>query len=216
MYTCTYVYYYYVYEISCERILSISHFILFPHFLCSHLIECLQNALPPSMERIAHHISLTFQCIHEVSQESPAWTAFLSSIDALVLAGLKATMLSAISTLVARATKYEQGAGIPPLVMVELELQGSGEVQFSPPLSAHSAISSVPEVVQRWMGNFLGLAKLGPRFGPVGARGPGGGAGGTCFDVLNSDLDIKNAMSKICAHLETNSRQCQVRECTQL
>ena len=163
------------------------------------------------MERIAQHISLTFQCIHEASQESPAWAAFLNMIDSLVLVGLKTTMLKAISTLVHRATKYEQGDGIPPLVMVELELQG-GDIQFAPPLSTHSAISSVPEVVQTWMSNFLNLAKLGPCFSP-GGGGTGGGEKGTCFQVLNSDADIKNAMSKICAHLETNSRQCQVCVC---
>lgn len=114
-------------------------------------------------------------------------------------------LLKAISTLVGRAMKYEQGDSIPPLVMVELELQGT-DVQFSPPLSTHSAISSVPEVVQRWMSDYLQLAKLGPRF-VAAAVGDG-----TCFEVLNSDPEVKNAMNKICAHLETNSRQCQVRD----
>lgn len=110
-------------------------------------------------------------------------------------------MLRAISTLVSRVVKYEQGATIPPLVMVELELQGS-DVQFSPPLSSYSAFSSVPEVVQKWMSNYLELAKLCPKFGS--------GVEKTCYEVMKSDPDIKNSMSKICAHLETNSRQCQV------
>lgn len=169
--------------------------------VCSLLVNSLQSALPPSMERISQHVSLTFECIHEASQESPAWVAYLCMIDDLVLTGLKKVMLKAISTLVTRALKYEQGDGIPPLVMVELELQGS-DVHFSPPLSARSESSSVPEVVQKWMSNYLSLAKLGPRFSP--------GVGATCFEVLNSDTDIKGSMSKICAHLETNSRQCQV------
>lgn len=154
------------------------------------------------MDRISQFVSLTFQCIHEASQESPAWVAYLQQIDGLVLAGLKSMMLTAISTLVGRATKYEQGDTIPPLVMVELELQGS-DIQFSPPLGTHTAISSVPEAVQKWMSDYLNLAQLGPRFSP-------GFSEGTCMEVLKSDTDIKSAMSKICAHLETNSRQCQV------
>ena len=155
------------------------------------------------MEKIAQHVSLTFQCIHEASQESPAWVAYLQQVDNLVLAGLKNMMLKALSTLLNRAMKYEQGDSIPPLVMVELELQSS-DVQFSPPLASHSAIGSVPEVVQKWMSDYLNLGKLGPRFIP------GLKEGATCMDVLKLDPEIKSAMSKICAHLETNSRQCQV------
>ena len=158
------------------------------------------------MERVSQHVSLTFQCIHEASQESPAWVAYLNKIDSLVLSGLKDMMLNATATLTNRALKYEQGDRIPPLVMVELEVQGA-DVQFAPPLSAHSAISSVPEVVQKWMSDYLGLAKLGPRFAPAG----GGVVGRSCFEELNSDPGIRGAMNKICAHLETNSRQCQVR-----
>ena len=168
-------------------------------------MESLQSCLPPSMERITQHVTLTFQCIHEASQESPAWVAYLEQIDSLVVSGLKDMLLAAISTLVGRALKYEQGGQIPVLVMVELELQGSN-VMFSPPLSAHSAISSVPEVVQKWMSNLLHLARLGPRFSP-------GVGDGSCLEVLRANSDIKNAMSKICAHLETNSRQCQVQSC---
>ena len=33
----------------------------------------------------------------------------------------------------------------------------------------------------------------------------------SCFEAISSDPDIKGAIGKICAHLETNSRQCQVR-----
>ena len=32
----------------------------------------------------------------------------------------------------------------------------------------------------------------------------------SCFEAISSDPDIKGAIGKICAHLETNSRQCQV------
>ena len=152
------------------------------------------------MERISQHVSHTFKCVHEASQESPAWMAYLKQIESFVLTGLKNMMLKALSTLVSRAMKYEQGGSIPPLVIVDLELQGSA-VQFSPPLSTHSAIRSVPEVVQKWMSNFLDLAKLCPRFAA---------SNGTCHEMIESDVDIKNAMTKICAHLETNSRQCQV------
>ena len=158
------------------------------------------------MEKIAQRVALTFQCIHEASQESPAWLAYLQQIDSLVLSGLKSMMLKAISTLVNRAVKYEQGDTIPPLVMVELELQGS-DVHFSPPLSSHSAISSVAEVVQKWMNDYLRLGRLGPRFSP----GLPGEAERSCLELLKADTEIKNAMSKICAHLETNSRQCQVK-----
>ena len=71
-------------------------------------------------------------------------------------------LLTMLSTLVQKATRYEQGAPIFPLVTVRLELQG-GEIQFSPPLSAHSAVSSVPEVVQKWMNDYLNLTRLIPR-----------------------------------------------------
>jgi hypothetical protein len=32
----------------------------------------------------------------------------------------------------------------------------------------------------------------------------------SCFEAISADPDIKGAIAKICAHLETNSRQCQV------
>ena len=32
----------------------------------------------------------------------------------------------------------------------------------------------------------------------------------SCFEAISSNPDIKGAIGKICAHLETNSRQCQV------
>ena len=72
-------------------------------------------------------------------------------------------LLTVLATLVQKATKYEQGAPILPLVMVQLELQG-GDIQYSPPLSGHSAVSSVPEVVQKWMNDYLSLTKLIPRY----------------------------------------------------
>ena len=37
----------------------------------------------------------------------------------------------------------------------------------------------------------------------------------SCFEAISSDPDIKGAIGKICAHLETNSRQCQVRTLVQ-
>ena len=57
-----------------------------------------------------------------------------------------------------------QGDQIPALVTVQLELQG-GEVQFSPPLSSHSALPSVPELVQRWMDSYTRVARLARRCG---------------------------------------------------
>ncbi len=111
-------------------------------------------------------------------------------------------VLNAISSLVQRANRYEQGHPISPLVTVELELQAS-DVQFSPPLSTHSAIVSVPEAVHKWIEEYIGLAKLVPRFeGVAGA--------GSCFEALCGDAELKSAVSKISAHLETNARHCQV------
>ena len=172
-----------------------------PKHQCSLLIESLTASLPPSINLIAKHVSLTFHCIHEASQESPAWIAYLHQIDSLVISGLKRMMLKAISTLIRRASKYEQGDTIPPLVMVVLELYGP-TVQFSPPLSAHTAIKSVSEVVHKWMAAYLKLAKLVPRLTAS--------VTGNCFESLSKDTELTNPMSTICAHLETNSRQSQV------
>ena len=185
-------------------------------------MESLQSLLPSSLDRINKHINQTFLCVHEASQKSPAWAAYLEQIDSLILAGLKNMLLSIISTLVQKATRYEQGDTIPPLVMVQLELQG-GSVQYSPPLSGHSALSSVPEVVQKWMSDYISLTKLMQRVQAVqgGGREGEGEAEGverdggeeedkTCFEAVSSEPDIKSAVGKICAHLETNSRQCQV------
>ena len=130
--------------------------------------------------------------------------AYLDHIESIVLAGLKNMVLATILTLMQRATQYEQGDPIPPLVVVRLELQGS-DVQFSPPLSGHSAISSVSEVVQQWMNDYIELARLVPRFGGGSIEGDK-----TCYQAISTDLEIRNAISKISAHLETNSRQCQV------
>lgn len=172
------------------------------------VVEGLSSSIPPSVRRISHHVQKTFQCVHEASQESPAWTAFLKHIDALILTGLKDMVLMAISSLVQRATRYEQGDLIPPLVTVELELQAS-DVQFSPPLSIHTALVSVPEAVQKWISGYMELAKLVPRF-EVGTKREDG-KNQTCFEAVCSDVEIKGAVSKINAHLETNARQCQVR-----
>ena len=131
-------------------------------YVCRHLLESLQHLLPSSLQKITNHINQTFVCVHEASQTSPSWTAYLRQIDSTLLAGLKHLLLTVLATLVQRATRYEQGAPISSLVMVQLELQG-GDIQFSPPLSGHSAISSVPEVVQKWMNDYLSLTKLIPR-----------------------------------------------------
>ena len=50
---------------------------------------------------------MCLQCV-EVSQESPAWTTFLTHTDGVVCRGLKDMVLTAIGTLVARAQSYEQ------------------------------------------------------------------------------------------------------------
>ena len=126
-------------------------------------MESLQSLLPCSLDKINNHIHQTFLCVHEASQKSPAWSAYLRLTDTTILTGLKHMLLTVISTLVQKATRYEQGAPISPLVTVQLELQG-GDVQFSPPLSGHSAISSVPEIVQKWMNDYLSLTKLIPRY----------------------------------------------------
>ena len=126
-------------------------------------MESLQCVLPSSLQKIKRHIQQTFHCVHEASQRSPSWTAYLQQIDSALLAGLKTLLLTVLATLVQKATRYEQGVPISPLVMVQLELQG-GDIQFSPPLSGHSAVSSVPEVVQKWMNDYLSLTKLIPRY----------------------------------------------------
>ena len=199
--------------------LSLSLSLLSP--LCRRLIDCLQSLLPSSLERINRHINQTYLCIHEASQKSPAWTAYLQQVDSVILSGLKNMLLTIISTLVQKATRYEQGDPILPLVMVQLELQGDN-IQFSPPLSGHSALSSVPEMVQNWMNDYVSLAKFVRRVNPVqDAQELVGelredevskrdGEDKTYFKAFSSDSDIKSAVGKICAHLETNSRQCQV------
>jgi hypothetical protein len=138
------------------------HWYIHVIFLCRHLLESLQHLLPSSLQKITNHIHQTFLCVHEASQTSPSWTAYLRQIDSALLAGLKHLLLTVLATLVQKATRYEQGAPISPLVMVQIELQG-GDIQFSPPLSGHSAINSVPEVVQKWMNDYLSLTKMIPR-----------------------------------------------------
>ena len=192
--------------------------------LYRRLMENLRTLLPSSVNRINKHIKQTFLCVHEASQNSPACTAHLQEIDSIIFSGLKNMLLTIISTLVQKATRYEQGDPIHPLVTVQLQLQGDN-IQFSPPLSGHSALSSVPEVVQNWMNDYVGLAKLVRRANPIqsgekqegevgrdGVREKSGKVDGdkTCFTAVSSDSDIKSAIGKICAHLETNSRQCQV------
>ena len=44
----------------------------------------------------------------ESSPESPAWGAYLSSVDREVVVGLKSMVLTAIGTLTHRAQQYEQ------------------------------------------------------------------------------------------------------------
>lgn len=197
--------------------------------LCRSVVETLRSLLPSSLERINKHVNKTFLCVHEASLKSPAWTAYLHQVDSIILSGLKNMLLTVISTLVQRATRYEQGDPIPPLVVVQLELQG-GTIQFSPPLSGHSALNSVPETVQKWMNDYLGLTKLilrmqlwrgqdereGEGEEEADKKGKGDDEDKTCFKAISSNPDIKNAIGKICAHLETNSRQCQVNITPQL
>ena len=186
-------------------------------------MEGLRSLLPSSLNRINRHINQTFLCVQEASQTSPAWTAYLQQIDSVILTGLKNMLFKIISALVQKAARYEQGASISPLVTVQLELQGDN-VNFSPPLSVQSALSSVPEVVQRWLNDYIGLAKLVRRvcvFGKQGEEREGEERerelkerdvfeDGTYFTAVSLDADIKAAFGKVSAHLETNSRQCQV------
>ena len=175
---------------------------MFFYKICRQTLESLQSMLPSSVQRISAHIDHIFSCIDEASRESPAWTAYLRHTDSLVLAGLKRMVSIAISSLVQRASHYEQGHPIPPLVTVEMELQAH-DVQFSPPLSTHSALESVPEVVQNWIEEYIGLSKLVPLFqGAENAK--------NCYEALSRDAELKSAVGKISAHLETNARHCQV------
>jgi len=175
---------------------------LHTHTLIRHVVESLQSSIPPSVHRISEYIAGTFKCIDEASQESPAWTAWLNYIDSIILNGLKQMVLNAISSLVQRANQYEQGGHIPALVTVVLELQAS-EVQFHPPLSTHCASMSVPEAVHKWIEEYLSLANLVPMFETSCV-------GSTCYKSLTNDPELKRAVTKIIAHLETNARQCQV------
>ncbi len=109
-------------------------------------------------------------------------------------------VLTAIGTLTLRAQRYEQGAPIPPLVTVDLELQAT-DIQFSPPLSPHSPTSAIPETVSQWMEGFTSLTRLVRRFAP--------GKSDNCHLVITNDPDVRSAISKVSAHLETNARQCQ-------
>ena len=54
---------------------------------------------------------------------------------------------------------YYQGQSIPCLVKVQLGLVGS-TISFTPPLDQQSALESVPEVVRRWMDDYVALAKV--------------------------------------------------------
>ena len=172
------------------------------HTHCSQLIETVSVTLPRTMDRIAKRITHTFQCIHEASQESPAWISYLRQVDDLVLSSLRIMTLKFISTLSKRTSTYEQGGSIPSLVTVELGLYGTG-VRFFPPLSTQSAFTSVPEMIQQWMSNYLTLARLVPKLSVGHSQDKN-------FELAHKDSDIKNAMNKICAHVETNCRQCQV------
>jgi len=160
---------------------------------CSNLVETLSSFLPATMDRISRRISHTFQCIHEASQESPAWLSYLRQVDDLVISSLR------IMTL----TVYEQGGTIPPLVTVELGLYGP-TVRFFPPLSTNSAFTSVPEMIQGWMANYMKLARHVPRLSVRKGED-------SHFQLAHRESDIRSAMGKICAHVETNCRQCQVK-----
>lgn len=166
-------------------------------------MDTLSVSLPATMDRISKRITHTFHCIHEASQESPAWLSYLRQVDDLVLSSLRIMTLKFISSLSQRTSTYEQGGSIPALLTVELGLYGA-DVQFFPPLATHSAFTSIPEVIQQWMGNYLRLSGLVPR---LSGRQSGGS---TSFELEYKESDIKSAMNKICAHVETNSRQCQV------
>lgn len=166
--------------------------------MCSKYLRSVSRNLH-TLTLVFHVVVYSLQCV-ESSQESPAWEAYLSLVDQLVVQGLKNMVLTAIGTLTLRAQKYEQGAPIPQLVTVDLELQ-AGDIQFSPPLSSHSPIPTVPETVSRWMDGFTSLTKLVRRYAP--------GIRDTCYPAITNDPDIRSAISKVTAHLETNARQCQ-------
>ena len=54
---------------------------------------------------------------------------------------------------------------IPALMVVKLELVG-GEVGFSPPLTPHSSLPSVPEIVSGWLDGYLATTAQLPRVSP--------------------------------------------------
>ena len=58
-----------------------------------------------------------------------------------------------------------QGVSIPPLMAVQLELVGD-VVTFSPPLTPHSSLPSIPEIVAGWMDSYVATTLQLPRILP--------------------------------------------------
>ncbi|KAL5499629.1 hypothetical protein EMCRGX_G011081 [Ephydatia muelleri] len=161
-------------------------------------LESLQHSLPLAMESIVTHVNQSFLAV-DASHEAPAWVLYLNMVDEIVLEGLKALVLTAIGTLVERAQHYERGTSIPPLIQVDLELQGT-EVLFSPPLTSTSASRSIPEAVQQWLSHYMDLSKLVRRVAHDSE---------SCYAAISGDPEIKINFAKITAHVETCARQCQ-------
>lgn len=59
----------------------------------------------------------------------------------------------------------KKGVSIPALMAVQLELVG-GVVAFSPPLTPHSSLPSIPEIVARWMDSYVSSTRHLPRILP--------------------------------------------------
>jgi dynein heavy chain len=163
-----------------------------------NVTESARSMLSFSMMQIESIIKETFKYV-EVSLKSSEWLDYLSYLDALVYHGLKEMMIYSMWTLTSRAQKYEQGGSIPPIVSVSIQLWDN-QIQFYPPLSLHSAIVSVPEIVKDSLESFLLLCKIPCRLIDSDI---------SYYDELLSDGDVYGNVQKIIAHIETSSRQCQ-------
>lgn len=158
---------------------------------CSAILERLNDLLPSSLSRIHSNLASVLSLIH-ASPESPAWDHYLHKTEDQVTEGLTNMVLTAVGSLLHRAHLYEQvpkpsvwvflhllantygssfvfltsqGVSIPALMAVQLELVG-GVVTFSPPLTPHSSLPSIPEIVARWMDSYVTTTHQLPRILP--------------------------------------------------
>ena len=172
-----------------------------------NLTEELKQQLVPAGHRIE---ALLNNCLNvvNISKASPAWKDYVDFIDAIVLDGLKKSIITSLNamkdTIVCSTESHHEGIGIAdhhtvPILTIRLELIDSHTV-FRPPLDETTYDKSVQELVRGWIASYMNRALHVTMLNDKG----------TYLDYLKIDEDIWQIAHQISNFIQQSTEDCKV------